>query len=81
MTSTPIPPGSVLFVGRTDDNDPASALEVFLVKPNDDHTDSVWSSLGNSFGTDNVADFFWMVDSLGAFHNLQVELGDGVTRQ
>ena len=76
MSSTPIPPGSSIVVEKADENDPESVLEVFLLKDNEDE----WEQLGNSFGAEDIASFWWLVDSAAAYHSLPVQLGSGVTR-
>lgn len=78
MPQTPIPAGSILFIGVTDTNDPDSPLEVSLVKPNDDFTDNIWENLGNSFGSDSRQLFLWMVRGCAAFHRLEVQLEEGL---
>ena len=78
MTSTPIPPGSVIFVGADDPNDTENTLQAWLVRPNDANTDIEWTSLGGGFVADSPADFEWLVKSCAEFHMLPVEYSDDV---
>ncbi len=76
---TPIPEGTVVFVGKTDENDQHSPLEAHRVQPTADG-DAEWVPIFQSAYTDEpdeyvlaVANFLEVARIYAQFHNLEVQ--------
>lgn len=83
MAQSPIQPGSYIAIRLTDENDPESTLEAYLVRPpevppgfEEDSGAEEMSiedqMLGGSFGTNDPQDFIWVMASAAQFHSIHV---------
>lgn len=77
VSATPITPGSVIYIGIGDPNDPESPLEAYLVTPQGEPED-LWVSLAWTTPDQSREQFIWLVKSAAAFHNLPVQNETGV---
>jgi hypothetical protein len=85
MSMTPIPPGSVIYVGRDDDDDPRSSLTAYLVKTSPEEE---WVFLAQSAFAGNDGEYYelhsqnfvWAMSGLAAFHNLAFQNETGIEK-
>lgn len=76
MPATPIPSSAVIYINKSDENDPESPIEAYLVTvENGEHK---WESLAWTLPNSDPAKFIWFVKSAAEFHNLHVQNESGI---